>query len=201
MTDKPPVSLEAGHVTKLLQAWSRGEPSALDVLTPLVYGELRKIARFHMAREAPGHTLQATALINEAFVRLVGLANADWKNRKHFFAAASQIMRRVLVDYARKKRSYKRGREVKRVPLDEVITQPASHPGVNDVLIFDEALTRLEKIDSRKARVLEAWFFSGMTIEEIATAFDLGTSTVTRDLDFAKVWLARELGSIEKHGE
>jgi RNA polymerase sigma factor (TIGR02999 family) len=152
-----------------------------------------------MSREAPGHTLQPTALINEAFIRLVDLKKADWKTRKHFLAATSQIMRRVLVDYARKKRSVKRGRELKRVPLDEALVEPAAMPAVIEVLMFDEALTRLEANDPRKARVLEAWFFAGMTIEEIATAMDIGTSTVQRDLDFATTWLARELGSIQKN--
>ena len=149
--------------------------------------------------EAPGHTLQPTALINEAFLKLVDIKKAGWKSRKHFFAAVSQIMRRVLVDYARKKRSVKRGREIKRVPLENAGTLTADMPAVTDVLVFDEALTRLEAIDSRKARVLEFWFFAGMTVEEIAGAMDIGTSTVQRDLDFAKVWLARELWSIESH--
>jgi RNA polymerase sigma factor (TIGR02999 family) len=191
------VVLERGQVTKLLHAWSRGDSSALDRLTPLVYAELRKLARFHMAQEAPGHTLQPTALINEAFLELMGMSNADWKDRKHFFAAASKIMRSVLVDYARKKRSYKRGRDVRRALWDEALKRHSAVPAAHDVLMFDEALTRLEAIDSRKARVLEAWFFSGMTIEEIAELLDIGTTTVSRDLEFAKVWLARELGSIE----
>jgi len=127
----------------------------------------------------------------------MGMSNADWKDRKHFFAAASKIMRSVLVDYARKKRSYKRGRDVRRALWDEALKRHSDVPAAHDVLMFDEALTRLEAIDSRKARVLEAWFFSGMTIEEIAELLDIGTTTVSRDLEFAKVWLARELGSIE----
>jgi RNA polymerase sigma factor (TIGR02999 family) len=198
---RPATTTEQGYVTKLLRAWSRGDASALDQLTPLVYAELRKLARFHMAHESPGHTLQPTALINEVFLKLVGISGAQWKSRKHFYAASSQIMRRILVDYARKKRSYKRGRETIRVSWQDAITKPADIPGATDVLMFDEALTRLEKIDSRKARILEAWFFSGMTIEEIANAMELGTSTIQRDLEFAKVWLARELGSIESHEE
>ncbi len=192
--------LERGQVTKLLHAWSRGDPSALDRLAPLVYAELRKLARFHMAHESPAHTLQPTALINEAFLKLTGMANADWKDRKHFFAAASQIMRRVLVDYARKKRSFKRGGDVKRVVWDQVLKAQSELPAANDVLAFDEALTRLEAIDPRKARVMEAWFFSGMTVEEIAALLEIGTTTVRRDLEFGKVWLARELGSIKKRG-
>jgi RNA polymerase sigma factor (TIGR02999 family) len=194
-------SFEAGQVTKLLQAWSRGDRSALDRLAPLIYAELRKLARFHMSHEAAGHTLQPTALINEAFLKLVDIRKGVWKSRNHFFAAASQIMRRVLVDYARKKRSIKRGREVKRVPWEEAMNQPADISGAADILMFDEALSRLEAKDPRKVRVMEAWFFSGMTVEEIAAAVGIGASTVKRDLDFAKVWLARELRSIQTHDE
>lgn len=183
-----------GQLTRLLQAWGQGDPEALDRLTPLIYGELRKIARFHMSHEAAGHTLQPTALINEAFLKLIEIQQVDWKSRKHFYRAASQIMRRVLVDYARKKRSVKRGREVKRVPFEEAIARPSEMPVV-DIVAFDEAITRLAAIDSRKAQVVEFWFFAGMTVEEIATTLDIGTSTVNRDLEFAKVWLLRELKS------
>jgi RNA polymerase sigma factor (TIGR02999 family) len=183
-----------GQLTTLLNAWSCGDPEALDRLTPLIYGELRKLARFHMSHEEAGHTLQPTALINEAFLKLIDIRQVDWKSRKHFYRAASQIMRRVLVDYARKKRSVKRGRQAKRVPFEEAIAQPAGMPVV-DIVAFDEATTRLAAIDSRKAQVVEFWFFGGMTVEEIADAMDIGTSTVSRDLEFAKVWLARELGS------
>jgi len=169
-------------------------------LTPLVYAELRRLARFHMSHEASEHTLQPTALINEAFMRILDIKQGHWPSRKHFFAAASQIMRRVLVDYARKKRSVKRGREFKRTPWDEAVELPvAATVGVTDVLAFDEALTRLEAHDARKARVLEAWFFSGQTMEEIAAAMDISETTVKRDLEFGKVWLLRELGSTQNH--
>jgi len=195
------VSSDPGHVTNLLQAWSRGDGAALDELTPLVYAELRKLARYHMSREAPGHTLQPTDLINEAFLKLIDIGQGDWKGRKDFFAAASQIMRRVLVDYARKRRSLKRGREATRIPLEHAGILPMDSPAVSQVLAFDEALKRLEAIDSRKARVVEFWFFAGMTSEEIAEAMDIGTTTARRDLDFAKVWVARELTRIESHAE
>ena len=152
-----------------------------------------------MSREAVGHTLQPTALIHEAFLRLADFDRADWKSRKHFFAAASQIMRRVLVDYARKKRSVKRGRQVRRVPFEEAIAHPSDLPAASDIVAFDEVLTRLTAIDERKAKVVELWFFGGMTVEEIADTMDIGTSTVHRDLEFAKVWLARELGSVRNH--
>jgi len=183
------------QLTVLLQAWVQGDPEALERLTPLIYGELRKLARFHMSREGAGHTLQPTALINEAFLKLIDIQQADWKSRKHFYGAASQIMRRVLVDYARKKRSVKRGREAKRVPFEEALARPADLPVV-DIIAFDEALTRLAAIDTRKAQIVEFWFFAGMTVEEIATTMEIGTSTVRRDLEFVKAWLARELGSI-----
>jgi len=184
------------QLTRLLQAWGEGDPDALDRLTPLIYGELRKLARFHMSREAVGHTLQPTALINEAFLKLIEIEQVDWKSRKHFYRAASQIMRRVLVDYARKKRSVKRGRQAKRVPFEEAIALPAEM-AVVDIIAFDEAATRLAAHDPRKAQIVEFWFFAGMTVEEIADAMDIGTSTVNRDLEFAKVWLARELGHID----
>ncbi len=182
------------ELTRLLQAWRDRDRAALDQLTPLIYGELRKLARFHMSREAPGHTLQATALIHEAFLKLVDFEGVDWKDRRHFFAAASQIMRRMLVDYARKKRSIKRGRQLKRVPFEEAIAQPAGLPAPVDIIAFDQALTRLAAADARKAEVVELWFFGGMTVEEIANTMDIGATTVRRDMEFAKVWLARELG-------
>ena len=185
------------QLTKLLEAWSRGDSEALDQLTPLIYGELRKLANFHMSREGPDHTLQPTALINEAFLRLVSAQHTDWKGRRYFYAAASQIMRRVLVDYARKKRSAKRGRDAKRVPFEEAMARPDYAPAAADVVAFDEALTRLKAIGARKAQVVELWFFGGMTIEEIAETLEMGTSTVRRDLEFAKVWLARELGKTD----
>lgn len=193
------MSAGTAQITKLLEAWSQGDADALNHLTPLIYAELRKLAHFHMSREGAGHTLQPTALINEAFLKLLKVREIDWKGRKHFYAITSQIMRRVLVDYARKKRSVKRGREAKRVPFEEAMSQPAYPPGASDILAFDGALTRLKLINSRQAQVMEFWFFAGMTIDEISEAMDIGVSTVHRDLEFAKVWLARELGSIGAH--
>ena len=189
------MATEHGQLTKLLGEWTRGKNTALEELTPLIYGELRKLARFHMSREAPGHTLQPTAPINEAFMKLVDIQQADWKSRKHFFAAASQIMRHLLVDYARKKRSYKRGHDANRVPFEEVMAVSTEMPV--DIIALDEALNRLARMDPRKAQVIELWFFGGMTAEEVASALEVGTSTVHRDLEFAKVWLAREIRSID----
>jgi RNA polymerase sigma-70 factor (ECF subfamily) len=188
-----------GPLTQLLQAWSDGDPEALTKLTPLIYSELRKLARFHMSREAPGHTLQPTALINEAYMKLMAIDQGDWPSRKHFYAAASQIMRRILVDYARKKRSFKRGRDLQRIPFEEALAHPADGPAFTDIVMFDEALQRLAKINVRKAQAVEFWFFAGMTVDEIATTMQVGTSTVHRDLEFAKVWLAREIGSISSN--
>lgn len=187
------------ELTRLLESWSQGNPEALDQLTPIIYTELRKLALYHMSREGPGHTLQPTALINEAFLKLLDFRHMDWKGRKHFYAAASQIMRRILVDYARKKRSVKRGREVKRVGLEEAMAQPTLAPAAADVVAFDEVLTRLKGIAPRKAQLAEFWFFAGMTIEEIAETMEISVSTVRRDLEFAKVWLTRELGGIGSH--
>ena len=195
------MTVDERQATRLLQAWTRGDRAALDRLAPLVYAELRKLARFHMSHEAPNHTLQSTALLHEAFLRLADFKRAEWTSRKHFYAAASQIMRRILVDYARKKRSVKRGRELKRVPWNEAMAESAGETAPIDILSFEEALSRLESHDPRKARVLEAWFFSGMTVEEIAEALNISTSTAQRDLEFAKVWLLRELGGIESHGK
>jgi RNA polymerase sigma factor (TIGR02999 family) len=187
------------ELTRLLESWSQGNPDALDRLTPIVYAELRKLALYHMSREAPGHTLQPTALINEAFLKLLDFRRMDWKDRKHFYAAASQIMRRILVDYARKKRSVKRGREVKRVAFEEAMAQPTYAPAAADVVAFDEVLTRLKGIAPRKAQIAEFFFFAGMTIEEIAETMEISVSTVRRDMEFAKVWLTRELGSVGSH--
>jgi RNA polymerase sigma-70 factor (ECF subfamily) len=187
------------ELTRLLESWSQGNPGALDQLTPIIYAELRKLALYHMSREAPGHTLQPTALINEAFLKLLDFRRMDWKDRKHFYAAASQIMRRILVDYARKKRSVKRGREVKRVAFEEAMAQPTYGPAAADVVAFDEVLTRLKGIAPRKAQIAEFFFFAGMTIEEIAETMEISVSTVRRDMEFAKVWLTRELGSVSSH--
>ena len=181
------------QLTKLLEAWSRGDSEALDQLTPLIYGELRKLANFHMSREGPDHTLQPTALINEAFLRLVSAQHTDWKGRRYFYAAASQIMRRVLVDYARKKRSAKRGRDAKRVPFEEAMARPDYAPAAADVVAFDEALTRLKAIGARKAQVVELWFFGGMTVEETAHVMNISPATVKREWATARAWLFRRI--------
>ena len=179
------------QLTQLLGQWSRGDETALERLTPLVYGELRRLARFHMSRESRDHTLQATELLNEAYIRLANLQEPYWRNQKHFFATASQIMRHILVDYARRKRSVKRGREPVQVPLDE--NMAISPDPTLDIIAIDNALSRLSKIDKRKAQVIAMWIFGGWTVQEIADALMVGEATIVRDLQFAKVWLTREI--------
>jgi RNA polymerase sigma factor (TIGR02999 family) len=175
----------------LLLAWRGGDQEALDRLVPLVYAELRRLAHGYMRGERPGHSLQTTALIHEAFLRLVDAPQMRWQNRAHFFAVSAQVMRRVLVDVARSQRSLKRGGDCKHVALDEglVITQ-ATHP---DLVALDEALTELAAIDPRKGRVIELRFFGGLTAEETAAVLGLAPDTVLRDWQLAKVWLLQRL--------
>ena len=183
----------AGDVTRLLAAWSDGDPKAGEALTPLIAGELRRLARGYMARERPDHTLQTTALINEAFVRLCEWKSAGWKDRAHFFAVSARLMRNVLVDSARAKHYRKRGGEMQRVPLDEVAV--LSKASVPDYLELDEALTRLEAVDRRKSQAIELSFFGGLTVDEMAEVLQVSPSTVVRDLGFAKAWLRRGMSA------
>lgn len=179
------------RVTRLLQLWRDGDERARDELVELVYPELHGLARRYLAGEPPGHTLPATALVNEAFVRLAG-SEVEWTNRVHFFAVAASVMRRALVDHARAKRREKRGGRAVRVTFDESMAKTPAR-GV-DVLAVDEALDKLAEVDVRKGRVTELHFFGGLTYEEIAHALDISPSTVKRELRFARAWLASELG-------
>jgi RNA polymerase sigma factor (TIGR02999 family) len=179
-------------VTRLLQAWSRGEKAALDRLIPLVYGELRAQARRQLSRERRNHTLQPTALVHEAFVRLAGHDRARWQNRQQFFAVAARAMRRVLVDHARGRAAIKRGEGKTLLALDDV-PEPAREAGV-DVLELDRALERLAEIDPRQAQVVELRYFGGLTAEETAAALDVSLATVNRDWAMARAWLFRRLG-------
>jgi len=177
--------------TELLLAWGRGEDAALDRLLPLVHEELRRVARRHMRHERVGHTLQATALVNEAYLRLIQVKQVHWQDRVHFIAMASRVMRRILVEAARAKGFQKRGAGAHKVSLDEALmVQEASSP---DFLALDVALTTLEKIDPRKCKVVEMRFFGGLSVEETAEALHVSTGTVMRDWRLAKSWLAREL--------
>lgn len=177
-------------VTKLLQAWNAGDQTALEHLLPLVYAELRRVARNHLRRETPGLTLQPTALVNEAYLRLVQITDMTWHGRAHFFAMCSRLMRQILVDAARARRVAKRGGGAIRVSLDVDMLPGNSRP---DVVALDDALEALEALDPRKCRVVELRFFTGLTVEETAAVLDVSTDTVSRDWTFAKTWLSREL--------
>jgi RNA polymerase sigma-70 factor (ECF subfamily) len=177
--------------TELLLAWGRGDAGAFDELVPLVHEELRRVAQAYMNRERPGHTLQATALVNEAYLRLIDVKHVSWQNRAHFFATSARVMRRILVDFARAHGSDKRGGGLQRVSLDgAVLVAPQAE---EDVVALDQALQQLEKVHPRKSQVVELRFFGGLTFEEVAEALSVSLDTVKRDWRFAKVWLLREL--------
>ena len=177
-------------VTQLLGAWRSGDENALEQLTPLVYNELRRLAGRYMQSERPGHTLQATAVVNEAFMRMVDM-DVPWQNRAHFFAIAARLMRRILVDYAKAHRREKRGGKFTDLTLDEgLVVAGTPDP---DLVNLDEALRNLEAVDERKAQVVELHYFGGLTYDEIAEALELSPATVHRDLRMAKAWLQNEL--------
>jgi RNA polymerase sigma factor (TIGR02999 family) len=178
-------------VTRLLLAWSAGDQAAFDALAPLVYDELRRLARRYMGGEREGHTLQATALVNEAYLRLVEVNRVQWQNRAHFFAMSARLMRRILVDVARAKQARKRGGGAgQKVSLDEALL--VSAPG-DDLVAVDDALEALAAVDARKSQVVELRFFGGLSVEETAAALNVSSDTVTRDWKVAKAWLLREL--------
>jgi RNA polymerase sigma-70 factor, ECF subfamily len=181
----------AANPTTLLLAWARGDETALDQLIPLVHDELRRLARRHMARERVGHTLQATALVNEAYLRLIEVNQVRWQNRAHFFAMASRMMRRILVDAARARGYQKRGAGAEKVSLDEALLVSAQPR--QDLLALDDALNALAVFDLRKSQVVEMRFFGGLSVEETAEALHVSADTVMRDWRLAKVWLVREL--------
>jgi RNA polymerase sigma factor (TIGR02999 family) len=180
------------NITHLLKEWGEGDQQALDELTPLVYEELRQQAARYLRKERPNHSLQATALINEAFLRLIDVKDVQWQNRAHFFAIAANLMRRILVDHARRRDAEKRGGSQVCLTLDEGLAW-ASEPDV-DLLAIDEALDRLAVIDEQQARIVELRFFSGLTVEETATALGISPKTVKRDWSVARAWLKREIG-------
>jgi len=180
------------NITHLLKEWSDGDERALDKLTPLVYEELRRQASRYLRRERRGHSLQTTALINEAFLRLIDARDVHWQDRAHFFAIAANLMRRVLVDHARRRDAEKRGGSALRLTLDEGLAV-AKETDV-DLLAIDEALDRLAKIDPQQARVVELRFFSGLTVDETAVALGVSPKTVKRDWSVARAWLCREIG-------
>ena len=182
-------------VTQLLVAWGDGDQAALDQLVPLVYKELRRIARNHMARERAGHTLQTTALVNEAYLRLVEQKHVRWQNRAHFLAICAQLMRRILVDYARRRQYQKRGGGALQVTLTEA--ESLANERAPDLVALDEALTSLAEIDPRRSQVVELRFFGGLSIEETAEVLKVSPTTVERDWTIAKAWLHKTLTSDE----
>jgi RNA polymerase sigma factor (TIGR02999 family) len=186
-------------VTQLLRAWTGGSDQALEALLPLVEGELRRLARGYLARERKDHTLQTTALVNEAFVRLVDARSIPWQDRAHFLGIAARLMRRVLVAHARTRGYRKRGGDLQRVSLDEAMV--VSRDLDVNLLALDRALDRLAEADPRKVRVIEMRFFGGLTVEETAEALQVSTDTVKRDWRLAKLWLLRDLeGEDAAHG-
>jgi RNA polymerase sigma factor (TIGR02999 family) len=180
-------------VTQLLVAWSNGDEAARDQLLPLVYEQLHRLAHQYMNRERPGHTLQTSALVNEAFVRLVDQRNVRWQNRSHFFAIAAQMMRRVLVDYARSRQSEKRGGNAVQVSLNEELI--VSDEQNDEVVALDEALKTLATLDQRKCQIVELRFFAGLSIEETAEVLGVSSGTIMREWTLAKAWLRKEIKS------
>jgi RNA polymerase sigma factor (TIGR02999 family) len=187
LTDRTPQH----EITQLLAEWSDGNQSALDELYPLVYEELHKLARRYMSRERKGHTLQTTALINEAYVRLVDQRNVHWANRSHFFAISAQIMRRILIDHARRHAYAKRGGGAQQVSLEEVAV--VAREQSSEILRLDEALKILAKMDPRRCHVVELRYFGGLSNEEIAGVLKVSENTVTRDWNLARAWLHQQL--------
>lgn len=179
------------EVTQLLVNWSKGDKAALDELIPLVQTELRRLARRYMGRENPGHTLQTSALINEAYIRLVDQHNVHWQNRAHFYAVAAQVMRHILIDHARSHSYAKRGGGARKVPLDEAVA--INDQRAEELIALDDALNALAAIDARKSRIIELRFFGGLSIEETAEAMSISPITVTREWRSAKAWLRREM--------
>jgi len=179
------------EITQLLLSWSEGDETALDRLIPLVYPELRRLARIYMGRESPAHTLQTSALINEAYLKLVDQHHVEWQSRAHFFAVSAQVMRHILVDHARNRRYLKRGAGAQHVPLDEVAV--VARERGEELAALDDALTKLGQIDERKSQIVELKFFGGLTSEEIAEVMKLSPITVKREWRSAKAWLHLEI--------
>jgi RNA polymerase sigma-70 factor (ECF subfamily) len=189
--------LAANDLTGLLIEWARGDTAALDQLTPLVYDEIRRIAHRYVQHEREGQTLQTTALVHEAYLRLAGSQRVDWQNRAHFFAVTAQVMRHILIDHARRRQYIKHGGEVQRVSIDAATKEAAlmSQPRAAELLALDEALTELAKLDPRKSRVVELRYFGGLSLEETADVLEVSAMTVRRDWRAAKAWLYKAVNS------
>jgi RNA polymerase sigma factor (TIGR02999 family) len=195
----------SGEITVLLKAWSAGDQTALNRLTPLIYDELRRIARHHIRKERQGNTLQTTALVHEAYLRLADTKNLDWHDRAHFFALSARIMRRILVDTARARASVKRGGNAHHVKHSEAIEldEIAANASQNSIefLALDKALDSLARMDQRKSRVIELRFFGGLSVEETAEVLKVSPQSVMRDWKLARVWLRREMSRAKEHQE
>jgi RNA polymerase sigma factor (TIGR02999 family) len=185
------------NVSVLLRAWSGGDQNALDKLAPIVYDELRRLARYYLHLERPGHSLQATALVNEAYLRLVDYKRMRWENRAHFFAVSAQLMRRILVDHARR-HNMKRGGGVQRVELEDTVVVGGDRD--ENLVALDDALQSLARMDARKSRVVELRFFGGLSVEETAEVLQISPVTVMRDWSSARAWLYREMGGGSSDG-
>lgn len=181
------------HITEMLRQWSSGKQDALDELMPLIYSELHRQAAQYLRRERPNHTLQTTALIHEAYLKLVDQRDVNWESRTHFFAIAAQAMRRILVDYAKTRNREKRGGAAENLPLEEALQVQSKEEKSIDLIALDEALTRLAEIDEQQARVVELRYFADLSLEETAEALHISRSTAARDWSVAKAWLLREL--------
>ena len=193
------MSAPSSHdVTRLLRDWCDGHEEALEQLVPLVYQELHRVAQRHMNRENSGQTLQTTALVNEVYLRLVDFPPVSWQNRAHFFAVCSKLMRRILTDFARSRRSLKRGGGAEELPFDENLFVPIGP--TSDLVALDEAMNRLAVLDQRKSQVVEMRFFGGLSVEETAEVLKVSPETVLRDWRMSKVWLLRELTPENGHG-
>ena len=191
----------AGQITELLAIWRQGDQGALDQLLPLIRTELHRLATRHLVRERKDHAMQPSSLVQEAFLRLVPSGHAGWRDRAHFFAAASQVMRHVLVDYARERRRAKRGGAAVHIPVDAAVV--LSSEQLDQIVAVDIALQRLAKADERKSKVFEMRFFGGLTVDETAAVLGVAPNTVIRDWNFARAWLRRELSSagVANYGE
>lgn len=185
------------EVTQLLLDWQSGDPKALEALTAAVYGELRRLAASHMRKERKDHTLQPTALVNEAFLRLAGIEDKNWKSRAHFFAIAANVMRQLLVEHARASGARKRGGDLAKAPIEDALASVGQGPG-DEILCLDEALTALAEVDERKSRMIELRYFGGLEIAEIAEVTSTSVATVGRDLRIGLAWLHRYLSSGEQ---
>jgi RNA polymerase sigma-70 factor (ECF subfamily) len=182
------------EITQLLLSWSQGDESALDQLIPLVYPELKRLARRYMGRESPEHTLQTSALINEAYLRLVDQQAVQWQDRAHFLAVAAQVMRHILIDHARSRRYGKRGAGAQHIPLDDVAVVGGQRAA--ELVALDDALTRLATVDPRKSQIVELRFFGGLTVDETAEVMKLSPITIKREWRSAKAWLQSEISGV-----